>query len=65
MIGFGIARRVTNTRYGPLKAFSDLPRVVEHFKATAMFRAASQQDCTSARQGTPMFMAPEMILGKA
>lgn len=33
MIDFGIARRITNTRYGPLK-------------------------------GTPMFMAPEMILGK-
>ena len=33
IIDFGIARRITNTRYGPLK-------------------------------GTPMFMAPEMILGK-
>ncbi|CAE7781207.1 PRKG2, partial [Symbiodinium pilosum] len=33
LIDFGIARRITNTRYGPLK-------------------------------GTPVFMAPEMILGK-
>ncbi|CAE8719440.1 unnamed protein product [Polarella glacialis] len=33
LIDFGIARRITSTRYGPLK-------------------------------GTPMFMAPEMILGK-
>eukprot|EP00930_Biecheleria_cincta_P043017 TRINITY_DN2958_c0_g1_i1.p1 TRINITY_DN2958_c0_g1~~TRINITY_DN2958_c0_g1_i1.p1 ORF type:complete len:1936 (-),score=358.88 TRINITY_DN2958_c0_g1_i1:26-5833(-) len=33
LIDFGIARRITNTRYGPLK-------------------------------GTPMFMSPEMIIGK-